>query len=51
MPDYKAMYIKMVKESEKAIEYIEKYDVIKPWRTLTEAQRACEEMYIESDDE
>ena len=34
MPDYKEMYLKMVRASEKAI------------RTLVEAQQECEELYI-----
>ena len=36
MPDYKKMYLYMVQESERAI------------NILIEAQRKCEEMYIES---
>ena len=34
MPDYKEMYLKMVRASEKAI------------NILIEAQRECEEMYV-----
>ena len=34
MPDYKEMYLKMVRASEKAI------------RILVEAQQECEELYI-----
>ena len=34
MPDYKEMYLKMVRASERAI------------NTLIEAQRECEEMYL-----
>lgn len=37
MPDYKEMYLKMVRASEKAI------------NELITAQQECEEMYIESD--
>lgn len=38
MPDYKEMYLTMVRASEGAI------------NTLVEAQRKCEEMYIASPD-
>lgn len=38
MPDYKEMYLTMVCASEKAI------------RILIEAQRKCEDMYIEAED-
>ena len=37
MPDYKEMYLTRMRETEKAI------------RTLTEAQRACEELYMKDD--
>ena len=37
MPDYKEMYLTLMRETEKAI------------RTLTEAQRACEELYLRDD--
>lgn len=37
MPDYKEMYLTLMRETEKAI------------RTLTEAQRACEELYMKDD--
>ena len=37
MPDYKEMYLTLMRETEKAI------------RTLTEAQRACEELYTKDD--
>ena len=37
MPDYKEMYLTLMRETEKAI------------RTLTEAQRACEELYLQDD--
>lgn len=36
MPDYKKMYLEMVRETEKAI------------HILIDAQRRCEEMYISS---
>lgn len=39
MPDYKEMYLTMVRASEKAI------------NTLVEAQRKCEELYLEGEDE
>ena len=39
MPDYKEMYLTMIRASEKAI------------NTLVEAQKKCEEMYLEGDDE
>ena len=38
MPDYQEMYLHLMRETEKAI------------RTLTEAQRACEELYMKDDD-
>lgn len=38
MPDYKEMYLTMVRETEKAV------------NILTEAQRRCEEAYISSPD-
>ena len=37
MPDYKEMYLTLMRETEKAI------------RTLTEAQRVCEELYLQDD--
>ena len=37
MPDYKEMYLTLMRETEKAI------------RTLTEAQQACKEMYLRDD--
>ena len=37
MPDYKEMYLTLMRETEKAI------------RTLTEAQRACEELYMKDE--
>ena len=37
MPDYKEMYVTVMREKEKAI------------RTLTEAQRVCEELYLQDD--
>ena len=37
MPDYKEMYLTLMRETEKAI------------RTLTEAQRTCEELYVRDD--
>ena len=39
MPDYKEMYLTMVRASEKAI------------NTLVEAQRKCEELYLEGEEE
>ena len=39
MPDYKEMYFTMVRASEKAI------------NTLVEAQRKCEELYLEGEEE
>jgi len=38
MPDYKEMYLKMVRATEQAI------------NTLIAAQQQCEEMYINADD-
>ena len=37
MPDYKEMYLTLMRETEKAI------------RALTEAQQACEELYLRDD--
>ena len=37
MPDYKEMYLTLMRETEKAI------------RTLTEGQRVCEELYLQDD--
>ena len=37
MHDYKEMYLTLMRETEKAI------------RTLTEAQRVCEELYLQDD--
>ena len=37
MPDYQEMYLHLMRETEKAI------------RTLTEAQRVCEELYLQDD--
>ena len=39
MPDYKEMYLKLMRETEKAIRILEK------------AQQDCEELYLQSDDE
>ena len=39
MPDYREMYFHLLRETEKAIDL------------LIEAQRECERMYIESEDE
>ena len=39
MTDYKEMYLTMIRASEKAI------------NTLVEAQRKCEELYLEGEDE
>ena len=39
MPDYKEMYLKMVRATEKAI------------RILVEAQQECEEMYLQAEEE
>ena len=39
MPDYKEMYLAMVRASEKAV------------RVLIEAQQRCEEMYIGAEEE
>lgn len=38
MPDYRAMYLVMIRETEKAI------------RILTEAQHQCEELYIKEEE-
>ena len=38
MPDYQEMYLHLMRETEKAI------------RILTEAQRACEELYLSAED-
>ena len=45
MPDYKEMYLKMVRATEKAIRAEEE-----TLRTLIEAQRECEEMYLSAED-
>lgn len=37
MPDYKEMYLTLMRETEKAI------------RILTEAQQTCEELYLQDD--
>ena len=37
MPNYKEMYLTLMRETEKAI------------RTLMEAQRVCEELYLQDD--
>ena len=39
MPDYQEMYLHLMRETEKAI------------RILTEAQRACEELYLSAEDD
>ena len=39
MPDYKEMYLHLMRETEKAV------------RILTAAQQTCEEMYLEEDGE
>ena len=39
MPDYKEMYLKLMRETEKAI------------RILEQAQLDCEELYLQSEDE
>lgn len=39
MPDYREMYLKMMRASEEAI------------RILIKAQQECEEMYLSADDE
>lgn len=44
MPDYKEMYLTMVRETEKAVNLLE--DAVKALNVLIEAQRECEEMYI-----
>ena len=44
MPDYKEMYLTMVRETEKAINLLE--DATKALNILVEAQRRCEDMYI-----
>ena len=38
MPDYQEMYLHLMRETEKTI------------RILTEAQRACEELYLSAED-
>ena len=45
MPDYKEMYLTMVRETEKAIKMTEK-----TLNTLIEAQRRCEDMYVNAPD-
>ena len=45
MEDYKEMYLKMVRETEKAITLTEQ-----ALKILIAAQRDCEEMYIKSTD-
>ena len=45
MPDYKEMYLLMVRETEKAITSTEK-----TLQTLIDVQRRCEEMYINAPD-
>lgn len=44
MPDYKEMYLTMVRETEKAINILE--EVEKAAGILIAAQQKCEEMYI-----
>lgn len=39
MPDYKEMYLRLMRETEKAI------------NILIEAQKACEELYIEAEED
>ena len=46
MPDYKEMYLTMVNETEKAITMTKEI-----LSTLIEAQRRCEDMYINAPDE
>ena len=46
MPDYKEMYLTMVRETEKAITILE--EVEEASNILIAAQRDCEEMYINS---
>lgn len=43
MPDYKEMYLKMMRAAEKAIRSEEE-----ALRALVEAQRECEELYLSS---
>ncbi|MDE7246055.1 MAG: hypothetical protein K2O18_19070 [Oscillospiraceae bacterium] len=45
MPDYKEMYLTMVRETEKAITLTEQ-----ALKILIAAQRDCEEMYLNSPD-
>ena len=45
MPDYKEMYLTMVRETEKAVTMTEQ-----ALNTLIAAQRKCEEMYINAPD-
>lgn len=44
MPDYKEMYLIMVRASEKALRHMEAADA-----ALIEAQRRCEELYLQDE--
>ena len=46
MPDYKEMYLTMVRASEKALRHVEEAS-----RLLIEAQQKCEELYLNSEED
>jgi len=46
MPDYKEMYLTMMRASEKALRQMEEAA-----RLLIEAQRKCEELYLAAEEE
>ena len=46
MPDYKEMYLTMVRASEKALRQMEEAS-----RLLIETQQKCEELYLAAEDE
>ena len=45
MPDYKEMYLTMVRASEKALRLTEEASLV-----IIEAQRKCEELYLAEED-
>ena len=46
MPDYKEMYLTMMRASEKALRLTEEAT-----RVIVEAQQKCEELYLSAEDE
>lgn len=51
MADYKRMYQIMLLASEKAITQLEQGDTGSAWQLLVAAERAAEDIYIETDTE